>query len=514
MKNINLEHEYWLLSDLVYRRYIWIVDTNRISVMLLDNLVPLMSFAYSPECQFGEAEGALLETTGEESPLNGFLTSLKTRHEEFHRIVARDWQQRDKMDRYLILGEAGGLGSDGRYFVITCFETKDYNELYHALADKTGEEEAIATITAQNLNMAYIVVDKAHVDEALTKNKNALHDYLLWRLLDKVIEQRYRNRKTHIICDRQSDLGGSQSRTDTSIDFRTPSETDADIMQAVAYVAKAINSYYEDGDTRFLTYIRRKLDFVEVFPCQQVEYQDENDTFDGAWYKSHQHLEKKELHVFVEDSCKYSVSARRSPFSLFTLLFHDPSCDIEDDIARLDESLSQKGYGACAVHAGELIRGTDEYKHYPKGARKEIFDTFFAFLRTTPIKYHTMTIDMAVVDEKSHLKEQINKQLFAFFKNNKEAFSPYGHIVFRSDRGGCAFGHTIASTIEESLGKVKRKNVAPAHSRLFQIAEMLHYLELHALKIEQGAITKRERDFFGAEESFEAYLSAAREKRI
>jgi hypothetical protein len=459
---------------------------------------------------------------------------LKNKQEAFRQMNILSWQLSDKIERHLILDESGNLGENGRYFVIACLETRDRPALHRSMKNKieqiknlfpflahkheikarkllvfpTLKEDVLAAITALDVNISYIVVDKSSAGEALAGDKNALYAYLVWRLLNRVIEQRRAGEKINVICDNRSgsavigsqiDYAARKNDLDFIIEFKDSSAADAYIVQAADYVANAIYTYYESGYDRFLKCIRHKVGVVEKFPCQKRASQDTND-----------------IHVFADESGEFSIDAKRSPFFLLTLVFHDPADDMEANYISLSEALNRKGYEDIPVHAGPLIYRYDEFRKFSKKERKEIFDIFFAFLCASPIKCHTVTIETKSIEAKSDFKAQITQQLSAFLDENMAAFFPYERLILHYDSfGKGSYGQTVATAFKSVFGKVKTKIVSPADSRLFQAADMLCSLEFLALKMERNMLTKRDVEFFSSASNLdETYLSVVRTKRF
>jgi hypothetical protein len=298
LKNIYFDHEYWLLSDIAYRRYTWVIDpldgmeayrnlddnNYRVTVALFDRFSPLVSFTYSPEYEIDGAAGALFETGGEESPLCGLFSSMKASHEKFLRSVAHDVRQRLRNDRCLMLGETGSLGN-GRYFVIACIETRNYNELRDAVYGKADADEMIAAMTDHNFRISYIAADKAYVEEALANDENALHGHLRELLLDRVVERRCKSGKTNIMYgNKDADaVWGLQRYIDghpncLRLHMMGEDLLDACMVQAAGCIAGAVYSYYADGDTKFLKWLRHRIDFAATYPNRKITYRSENGT--------------------------------------------------------------------------------------------------------------------------------------------------------------------------------------------------------------------------------------------
>jgi hypothetical protein len=427
LRTMNSEQGYWLLSDIMNRRYTWIVNpldrkgsfkcsgknSFCVSVMLLDSLSPLASFAYYPEHESGGAEGALVETSGEESPLSVYLSLLKTRLGEYYPLDACG-RRRVAVEKCLVLGEAGQLAGGGRYYVIVCLETNECSGLHHAMKNKLEQiknilpsiaggsmaraadlrqfselkEEALAAVAEQNIRISYIAVDKACMEKDLADSEEALHDYFLWLLLDAVVGKGRGEEKIDVIFGSKLNKHGCGGqgldierlkRLNLSAEFKDTSHGGAFIAQAADYAADAIYAHYADGEGGVLQRIENKIKFALTFPRQKSEPQNQN-LFSDAYMK--------EIHIFVDESGEFSISPARSPFFLFTMVFHDTSHDMKASFLRFSEAMKKRGYADNPFHAGPLINRHDWYSGCTREARREIFDIFFDFVCSAPIKYH------------------------------------------------------------------------------------------------------------------------------
>jgi len=95
----------------------------------------------------------------------------------------------------------------------------------------------------------------------------------------------------------------------------------------------------------------------------------------------------KELSVFIDESGDFGLYESHLPFYLVTLLFHDQSVDISENINHLNDKVRQAGLPNYTVHAGPLIRRENEYLHLSLLERKRIFNFLYNFAKTTDITY-------------------------------------------------------------------------------------------------------------------------------
>lgn len=73
----------------------------------------------------------------------------------------------------------------------------------------------------------------------------------------------------------------------------------------------------------------------------------------------------KELSIFVDESGDFGEYEKHAPYYIVTMVFHDQSVDISDNIKFLNNSLRQIGYGGKqAIHTEPLIRREKTYQYF------------------------------------------------------------------------------------------------------------------------------------------------------
>ncbi len=73
----------------------------------------------------------------------------------------------------------------------------------------------------------------------------------------------------------------------------------------------------------------------------------------------------KELSIFVDESGDFGEYDPRAPFYILSLVLHDQSIDIRNDLAILESEMRNIGWPNHCVHAGPIIRAEYEYKDFP-----------------------------------------------------------------------------------------------------------------------------------------------------
>jgi len=223
----------------------------------------------------------------------------------------------------------------------------------------------------------------------------------------------------------------------------------------------------------------------------------------------------KELSIFIDESGDFGGYEPHAPYYIITLVFHDQSNNIADDIAKLRNAMTSHGMPEYTVHAGPLIRREGEYEYLSFPERKKVFHCLFHFVRLADITYHSIIIEKKNHVEKIELNARISKQLSRFLNENLEMLMQYDRIAVYYDYGQLELTNILVTLFNSFLNNVEFKKVRPKDYKLFQAADMFCTLELLAIKAEAKMLSNSEKSFFLNEKNLRrAYLKAIQTKRF
>ena len=100
----------------------------------------------------------------------------------------------------------------------------------------------------------------------------------------------------------------------------------------------------------------------------------------------------KELSVFIDESGDFGEYNDQSPYYIITMVFHDQSILIEEEIHKLDQELSYMNLGDLCIHTGPIIRREEIYEYMPIKERRRIINKLVAFFRQVAIRYKCVSI--------------------------------------------------------------------------------------------------------------------------
>jgi len=209
--------------------------------------------------------------------------------------------------RTLFFDESGNLGKQGRYFVIACIDTYNPKELHNIMKKKIGQAKEIfpnmkhdthevkasnsypavkhhilECITRKDLSISYIVADLNHVYSNLLEDKNLLYNYMCKILIDKVIGDKFKNKKLNLRLDNKTvkvnSINSFSDYIKVYLNYEKLKNLDLDVkhidsnskysytIQAADYVANAVYSYYEYNNSSYYDIIKNYCNIEEVFP--------------------------------------------------------------------------------------------------------------------------------------------------------------------------------------------------------------------------------------------------------
>lgn len=211
-------------------------------------------------------------------------------------------------ERCIIFDESGNLGKAGRYFVIACIDTTEYNSLHNIMKRKLKKAKDIfpelgvnhahevkaneaypcvkyhllECIVSKEVNISYIVADLKYINGRLLEDKNILYNFLMKLLIERMITNKDKGTKINLLCDNKTIKVASKNSfsdyiklylnyecgydLDLNIVYLDSDAGNAFVVQAADYVANAIYAYYEYGIDIYKNIVMKKKDIIQEFP--------------------------------------------------------------------------------------------------------------------------------------------------------------------------------------------------------------------------------------------------------
>lgn len=205
----------------------------------------------------------------------------------------------------------------------------------------------------------------------------------------------------------------------------------------------------------------------------------------------------KELSIFVDESGDFGEYEKHAPYYIITMLLHDQSIDISQNIHRLDEALNNIGYGnEQAIHTEPLIRREKPYQYFKPNERRAIFTKLYFFTIGCNIKYKSFIYKKNEFDNIFKLEAKMARDLSQFIKDNIVFFQSFDNIILYYDNGQHELNRILNTVFATQLTEYDVRKVIPNEYRLFQSADLICTLELLRNKIENQDLTNSEKLMF------------------
>lgn len=210
---------------------------------------------------------------------------------------------------------------------------------------------------------------------------------------------------------------------------------------------------------------------------------------------------EKLLSIFIDESGDFGEYDKHAPYYLVTMLFHDQSEGIKEELSRLDGHLSMRGLQDHCLHTAPLIRREPPYQYWKIDERKHLLNSFMNFVTKIPFTYAVFAVEKEERMNEFQLIGAISKRIKDFLDAHVEFLGGFDKLVVYYDSGQKQLTGILASLLLDANVDFRRK-IKPANYRLFQIADLLTTFELINLKRVRGGNSVSERDFFGSMHDF------------
>ena len=226
-------------------------------------------------------------------------------------------------------------------------------------------------------------------------------------------------------------------------------------------------------------------------------------------------MSKRVLSVFIDESGDFGSYEVHSPYYLVSLILHNQSIDISNDITLFDSHLLYLGHKSHAIHTGPLIRRESTYKNDLIEDRKRLFNALFNFARRLPFLYFCIKVKKSECPDVISMTAKIKKELEIEITKQEAFWRQYDKIIIYYDNGQVELTKILTSVFDVFFQNVEFRKVTPIEYKLFQVADLICTMELLAEKITHYSFSKSERDFFDNVRDFKKnYLKHIRKKLL
>lgn len=206
------------------------------------------------------------------------------------------------------------------------------------------------------------------------------------------------------------------------------------------------------------------------------------------------------LNIFVDETGEFGFSKGSSKLYGVSLVFHEQKDDLAKHILQLNQNLAARDFYHM-VHMGDLVMGHGDFEHMSITERRKIYLNLYRFAKLVPARYHTIIIDKRTAKSASALARAIQYQLNAVILDHLEYFQKFHEVIVYYDNGQSKLTQALNQSFGQIYGYHQQSEFDHAKKKLFQVADMLTYVDKLIYKYNHGIkFTKTEYTFFNDKE--------------
>lgn len=221
----------------------------------------------------------------------------------------------------------------------------------------------------------------------------------------------------------------------------------------------------------------------------------------------------KRLNIFIDETGEFGFGKGASELYGVSFTFHEHCDDIMPELMKLNERLKRIGY-TNMIHMADLIMKREDYKNFDIDKRKSIFNAIYNFSRKIPVKYQTIIIDKKYTDNSRVLRQQLSIEINKMIKENEAYFEKFDKIVMYYDNDQETLGTILDSIFLRFDGFEHRVEFDHKEKRLFQVSDMLTYIDKYDYKYKNKMQFTRGEKYFFTTEDIRKILKELNKKRF
>lgn len=219
----------------------------------------------------------------------------------------------------------------------------------------------------------------------------------------------------------------------------------------------------------------------------------------------------KRLNIFIDETGTFEDNT--SLLFGVSFVLHEQRNSISNDIEILNNRLKKIDYYGM-IHMSNLISKREEYKDYSLEKRRKIFYSLYQFSRKIDVKYKTIIVDKKYTDSKKILKNVLIRTINDFINNNIDFFNKFDSIIIYYDDGQDNLSIILDIVFSQLKGYKKENIFNKASKKLFQVADMLTYIDKYDYKYKNKMKFSKSEKFFFTDEEMRKILKELNKKRL
>lgn len=206
----------------------------------------------------------------------------------------------------------------------------------------------------------------------------------------------------------------------------------------------------------------------------------------------------KELSIFIDESGDFGKYSPHSPYYIVSMVFHDQSVDIDNNLKSLEWSLNQINLENHYIHTGPIIRAEGEYRNMDIDKRKTILRRMSAFVRKAKINYKCFSVEKKVIKQNEDIVSLLKESIALFINDNHSFFSKYSVLKIYYDNGQSELKRLLVEVFDSFFTNTEYKLADKNKYRLMEVADYICTIKLIEQKIKTNSITKSEKRMLGS----------------
>lgn len=205
---------------------------------------------------------------------------------------------------------------------------------------------------------------------------------------------------------------------------------------------------------------------------------------------------RKALSIFIDETGEFGFSRNSAKFYGISLVIHDQSKNINEQINSLNSRYALLGFSKM-VHMGDLMGGCEDYAGMEIEERKKIFMLLYRFAMGVPASYHSFFFDKKYHNTTESLGGVIENKILDFIVGNFKYLLSFDDIIVYYDGGQKELSKVIDRTFGKLSGYTRKSKFDHTEKRLFQVADMLTYVDKLVYKYKKHIkFSNTEKKFF------------------
>lgn len=184
----------------------------------------------------------------------------------------------------------------------------------------------------------------------------------------------------------------------------------------------------------------------------------------------------KRLNIFVDETGDFGFDRRSASLYEISLVMHEHIDRIDSQVASLNNKFSMLGFSGM-LHMGDLVTGHGDYVGMEISERRKIFTTFYAFSKTVTTWYYSIFVEKKDVTSPKGLSSRLESQLVLLLTEYLSYFQQFDEIVIYYDDGQTQIGRILNKVFSQLSGYRKIKDFDRKEKKLFQVADMMTYID-------------------------------------